>query len=477
MERQMEYERNLNHTYLVCRQDGQERYYEVQMLLNNKIPGVLPCRQENKDGVPYLYYEITSKQSVCCLYQKQKLTFGRLDVMFGSLYKMILKLEDYLIPVEYIVLDPEFIFADVEQREFCFCIVPGNVGSEEALRNLLEYLLEHIDYEDEKAVATTYEWYRRAGEENSSFVKIYEETFGARQGLKKQEGKQEGKQEPTGGRWEKHVSAKECNPQEEWESGLLTEPTDRNRGSSWESIGNHLKEHMNKVCKDKKWLYVMGVAVVAIIALGVMWLIDDEMFWKVAPGAGMLVGVVGYVCHSKTPEYDICLEESRDDALWDEDQSINGYGDHEHGNNYEGNGYEGVIYEADKGSLNGQNPGQISQSDDEDVTCGQTVFFSDAVKEESRRLESVEGKFPGFEPEVFPFIIGKLRDAVDGVIPHETVSRIHCRIDKDQENYYITDLNSTNGTIVNGELLNTNERILLQEGDEIQLGKAVYVFR
>lgn len=474
MERQMEYERNLNHTYLVCRQNGQERYYEVQMLLNNKIPGVLPCRQENKDGVPYLYYEITSRQSVCSLYQKQKLTFGRLDVMFGCLYKMILKLEDYLIPVEYIVLDPEFIFADVEQREFCFCIVPGNVASEDTLRNLLEYLLEHIDYEDEKAVATTYEWYRRAGEENSSFVKIYEETFGSRQELKNKKGRQEA---IGAGDQTKNASEKECNQQEDREQVLFAESADRNHRSPWERIGNELKERVNKVCQDKKWLFVMGAAVVAITALGVMWLIDDEMFRKVAPGAGVLVGIMGYVCHSKTPEYDICLEESSDDAVWDEERSVNGYGDHEYGNNYESNGYEGVVCEADKDSLDCQKPGQSPQPDDDDVTCGKTVFFSDADKEECRRLESVEGNFPGFQPEVFPFIIGKLREAVDGVILHETVSRIHCRIDKDQENYYITDLNSTNGTIVNGELLNTNEKVLLQEGDEIQLGKAVYVFR
>ena len=48
----------------------------------------------------------------------------------------------------------------------------------------------------------------------------------------------------------------------------------------------------------------------------------------------------------------------------------------------------------------------------------------------------------------FPFIIGKHEELVDYVLNRSTVSRLHVRIDREGEEYRITDLNSTNGTMV-----------------------------
>lgn len=85
-------------------------------------------------------------------------------------------------------------------------------------------------------------------------------------------------------------------------------------------------------------------------------------------------------------------------------------------------------------------------------------------------------EFPQLGINFFPYIIGKLAGAVDGVVEHETVSRIHCKLEFENERYYIRDLNSTNGTIVNGTVVETEERMEIQYGDQIQIGQALYVF-
>ena len=65
-----------------------------------------------------------------------------------------------------------------------------------------------------------------------------------------------------------------------------------------------------------------------------------------------------------------------------------------------------------------------------------------------------------------PYIIGSESDC-DGVIPSETVSRHHARITRKGEVYFIEDLNSSNGTLVGGELLNCRVKMSLQAQETV----------
>ncbi len=56
----------------------------------------------------------------------------------------------------------------------------------------------------------------------------------------------------------------------------------------------------------------------------------------------------------------------------------------------------------------------------------------------------------------------------DQVIPHPSVSRFHAKIEKKDESFYISDLNSTNGTYVNGGTVQKQQ--LLRAGDVISIG-------
>lgn len=57
-------------------------------------------------------------------------------------------------------------------------------------------------------------------------------------------------------------------------------------------------------------------------------------------------------------------------------------------------------------------------------------------------------------------------------LPHDdAVSRQHATITQRQNHYWIEDNNSTNGTFVNGVMLEKNNTIQLQHGSKIQFGK------
>lgn len=69
----------------------------------------------------------------------------------------------------------------------------------------------------------------------------------------------------------------------------------------------------------------------------------------------------------------------------------------------------------------------------------------------------------------FPFYIGSAKEYVDFVPMGEGISRIHCCINKKEDNYYLSDLNSTNGTYLNGKEVMPGKDVLLSVGDEIRV--------
>ena len=57
------------------------------------------------------------------------------------------------------------------------------------------------------------------------------------------------------------------------------------------------------------------------------------------------------------------------------------------------------------------------------------------------------------------------------------VSRLHATITYEDETLYIEDLNSTNGTRINGFQLTPNRRYRLRDGDELEFGRVRAILR
>jgi pSer/pThr/pTyr-binding forkhead associated (FHA) protein len=66
------------------------------------------------------------------------------------------------------------------------------------------------------------------------------------------------------------------------------------------------------------------------------------------------------------------------------------------------------------------------------------------------------------------------RDSNDFVVDNIAVSAVHARIDKVENGYLLTDLNSKNGTMVGGKLVSSH---WLRDGDIITVGKHQMQFR
>lgn len=90
-------------------------------------------------------------------------------------------------------------------------------------------------------------------------------------------------------------------------------------------------------------------------------------------------------------------------------------------------------------------------------------------------LEIQEGPLAGrvLRLEGYPVILGRM-ESCDIVLPDASVSRRHARLETQKGNWVITDLNSSNGTFVNGVRIKS---AALSPGDSLKLGATLCAFK
>ncbi len=132
-------------------------------------------------------------------------------------------------------------------------------------------------------------------------------------------------------------------------------------------------------------------------------------------------------------------------------------------------------YNLDKDKWNKESVVEIE--DEKEEHYGHTMLLKEVQGKAMHYLVCLsEGGYQDFTIDKFPFVIGKGKEWADGVISHSLVSRIHAQFEEEEGEIFITDLNSTNGTGVNDQLLEANQTVQLKSGDVIHFSEVYYRF-
>ena len=73
-------------------------------------------------------------------------------------------------------------------------------------------------------------------------------------------------------------------------------------------------------------------------------------------------------------------------------------------------------------------------------------------------------------------LLGSSKEGNDSVIDSPVISRFHAKIIREGEMFYVQDLNSTNGTSVNGKLIGYRDKVRLNPNDEVMFADECYRF-
>ena len=110
--------------------------------------------------------------------------------------------------------------------------------------------------------------------------------------------------------------------------------------------------------------------------------------------------------------------------------------------------------------------------------CAQneTVYLGESAVEERVLCGRINGREVNISLDRLPMTVGKLANVSDFVIQDATVSKMHARFEEHDGKVYLCDLNSTNGTVRNGELLGVNQSVALEPGDRLRFGRTCFTY-
>ena len=482
-----EYKRDVSHNYLILREEEKVNTasYQVRMLTGNVIPSILKCRLQGLDGKLLFYYDITSRQSLASFYEQRKFHRKDLHMLFCGFIRVMEEMAEFLMNTDQLLLCPEYIFLDIEKREVKFCCLPDyHHPIQEQFRELTEYLLPRLDHEDSQAVSMGYGVYRKAMETGFQLEHIKEAIYQNREVTEKSNDRES-------------TQNQEQKPPE-------------NNLDSMDTFGEKIQEKSDFQKSSNEWtgaLLCVSTAAVLIIFLILRYLgylpgIPAEAIFGGTIILLVLAAFLSWTAEKKKQKKQMCAE-------WR--QKVKRELDDTYESSSEKRRTERSsedLYEADSvqekmpewGDIKYKMPERTGETGTNRLENSQNVYRETVQQNENYETEKTENygetvvlsagqtegpaslvsREPGELATIYLdrdlMVIGKMENAADAVISLPTVSRIHAKIRKVDEEYYLSDLNSRNGTSVNGRLLKTGEEYKLQDEDQVEFAQARYIF-
>lgn len=507
-----EYKRDVSHNYLILREEEKVNTasYQVRMLTGNVIPSILKCRMQGLDGNLLFYYDITSRQSLASFYEQRKFHSKDLHMLFGGFIRVMEEMAEFLMNTDQLLLCPEYIFLDIEKREVKFCCLPDyHHPIQEQFRELTEYFLPRLDHEDPLAVSMGYGVYRKAMETGFQLEHIKEAIYQNREATGKNDNKesaQKQEQKLTGNNLDGADNFGEEIQKKTDVSQLLK--TDMENKTSKRK--DKKKEESVSPKSANEWtaaLLCVSTAAVMIIFLILRYLgylpgIPAEAIFGGAIILLALAAFLSWTAEKKKQKKQTSAEwrqkVQRELADTNESDDKKKQAERNSENLYEADISQRKMSEWEEGKYrspewtgetggnrleNLQNVYRETAQQNENYETEKTENYGETVVLSAGQTEgpaSLVSREPGELATIYLdrdlMVIGKMENAADAVISLPTVSRIHAKIRKVDEEYYLSDLNSRNGTSVNGRLLKTGEEYQLQDEDQVEFAQARYIF-
>jgi len=160
---EIKYKKDMNHNYIIMEYKEEENY-ELNMMLQNRINGLLKSKINIFNGCKQLYYDISSKQPLSIIYSKKELNYEDVRCVILSIRLLLDELKRYLLSPDNIVFDAEYCFCDPIERRPDWIFYPGK-NEEKGMRDLAEFLMDHVCHGDKKAVDMVYRFYKLVKED------------------------------------------------------------------------------------------------------------------------------------------------------------------------------------------------------------------------------------------------------------------------------------------------------------------------
>ncbi|MBE5890437.1 MAG: FHA domain-containing protein [Lachnospiraceae bacterium] len=422
--REVLYERNLTGSFIKIPASYQGEFDE-KMMLRKKIPGMISVEKCFYNGEGRYWYDITGFQSLETKCQIREPDYGFIEKLLLKVCNQLETLELNLISPETLLMDPEYIFIDNNSREIRFMMYPGVEGDVIAhFRELMEFLLVKTNHADPKQVQNVYALYELMLNQTCSVADIRMWLENKRQSKLKEEIEAE-----------KETEKKETNSDFVYmQTKKQTKKQTQKQKLQSSNVGRAYKKWI------RRFMEFLG------LKTGDYQIKDNQIDWK---------------AESKVESKEESKAESKISSRRDIKKD-----------------FRVKLREKRKGV---QDDFLVDARYMEEEVQAEPEYYPTicitATRKSAEGILKYEGDadYEDIHISSKEMRIGKGRNA-DIRIENDTISHIHAKIIKEDGAYYLEDLNSTNGTFINDEMLQNKEKYKLNIGDRIQFADMIYRF-
>jgi len=504
----IDYESSASNSYLVARDKEDDitfRNYQIEMITNNSISGLLPMDVRQKNDVIGLYYNVTSKITLSQFMSRKKLTRDEFIGLLTDILKILIGSRKYLLSDDCFVLHEDYIYINPSNREVSLIYLPADLMQDTVL-NLKSFVIRVLV---EKAV------FDESSNDNFlqrilGFVRSDDFTitdlFSLLNQLREKNiktsvinNKSEEREKITN---EEKVQ-KKVTPSKIKKEEIKTQ-THVNKYNH--SIPIHIKNDENilkpisvkvgesKEVKQASTSKPISVAILVQILVIVTFFIGKGYLLNITgdavsaySGMGIVLFAVDFLVLRK---------------IFDR---------------YEGkreltNASKRTITSDIKPLISNERIMELTKPNEENIISkqrdGHDTDFTASVKMSDYMAEEYNYKTPilgqtgmdettvlcvnevtapslsfshdGIEEKIMitksSFVIGRLHGQVDYVSNNNAVGKVHAEIISREDLYYVKDLNSRNGSFVNGEQIMPSKEKEIKSGDKITIANSDFVF-
>ena len=434
------FQRDVKHSYMILSEDApmdcdaDSVSFTAEMLRNNRIEGLLPMTVERVDQAVFYRYEITSSVNLLSWCSTMPVDLDSMHRVLWSILDTAGSLEEFLLDPSCLFLNPEALFLTQDHTAVLLALVPSlKKDLKESLVGLVRFLLTKINREDKEAIVFGYQVIHELEEENTTPSDLKKYLIG-------------GDASSDGGNMDPEQGESET---ENFADVMSGSP---DRGKEAEQV-----RHAG-VARDIRasiWIVLLCLPAVGLLYF-VLHISALGYYTNMEIGACLLLAGL-MICAA------VCLRKHmRMKTLQKEEQ-----------------------VEKTSASMDWEDVMVPSPEDDDEpvfLSVDHTVSLRDIrlgsrcailtpaeggaslpvirVCDEEIHIGNAEKKMPAFV-----------------TLPDPTVSRIHARLIPRDGIFYICDLNSTNGTRVNGQLLDAFTPVPLPEGARVDFAGVEYRVR
>ncbi len=444
--------------YYIITIEGNKYNYEINVLINNKFVHLLPVDIKACDNSKIYEYKINTMQPFKEFLDGCKLSYDELSRIIGDIIKCILEIEEYLLSVNNLIINVDDIFVDIKSNNLKFCYGEGyNKIITDQIRELIEELISGINPQDKMGVEYIYNLYEYMQGYNMSmegFIKLANKDYYSSENNGKSVGS--------------------CTERHNYNQDDREDIQIKEKSKLRKIISKDNKVKPYKVfCTNA--IVLDGISM-TIIIFRIIKGIANSMDYKLGVVLLVSLGVIVFLLRSSDEE----------EKIEDDSRAVQNNSEVEFSNIVKRRSeidISNIIKKNSEVDISNviQTRQEIDYSNDDtelmiaDTGDEETVLLVYKKKQSNIMLVSQKSIINNIYLNKQSNIIGSSSVRCNVIIQDSGISRVHATIFFQNSNWYITDLNSTNGTYVNNCRIQSSLAIVIKNQDKIAFAQSIYV--